>query len=269
MRRILRALNALPWNMGINHYFPLRDMSLGEDEISLVKSKGWDLLRATGGQFFIPDDREQWVEMCNTPIVHDSNSGDLAERARSVVKFLSDYEIGGSLFSVGVGLAALEHHIQKISPNISLYCSDYGDETVARLRKVFLECKDIRKYDLVNDNISEVFPESGAGDLLLIHRVDPHLSDLEWREVFNSLSRCGIENILFVPHRVLDLRYIKYSKLQELVHRIKGTTLAFSGRVRTLKLWMRIWSDSYSVVARVEIGYSGAFYLRSKSRDTK
>lgn len=266
MKKVLRAINALPWDLGIDHYFPLHDMPVGTREISLVESEGWDLLRATGGQFFIPDNREQWIEMCNSPIVHDSNSGDLPNRAASIDRFCADNGVGKRIFSVGVGLAALEYHISKSSPGISLFCSDFGDEAVRRLKSVFLECDDIRGYDLVRQSFREVFPEGNAGDLLLIHRVDPHLSDVEWFNVFQNLAKDGVGDILFVPHRLLDLRYLKYSKQQELVHRVRGTTLAYSGRVRTLRRWSRIWGGSYSVKERVAVGYSSGFYLRPKMK---
>lgn len=262
MKSLLRRMNALPFELSIQHYFPLQDTGIQQKIVSLNEAAGWDLLRVEEGNFFIPAERERWLQMCTTPIVHDSNWGDLPVRASSILKFIDERKLGGRLFSLGVGLAALEYHIKTLRPSLQVFCSDYGDEAISRLSSAFIECDGIRHFDLTKQKFKIVFPEAQPNDLVLVHRVDPCLSDDEWKDVFSRLAADNAQHVLFVPHQVLNLRYLVFSKRREYIHRIKRTPLASSGAVRTFNRWLRLWGDHYELGEQVQLSCSKGFWLK-------
>lgn len=264
VRRLKRHVNSLPLELAIQHYYPLAS-NFQQSNIRLTETEDWDLVRKTEGHFFIPEDRDHWLEMCNGPIEHDSNSGDLPARAASVVQFISERGLRQQLFSLGVGLAALEYHIKGSGANIKVFCSDFSQETVRRLRKNFLECDGIRSFDLISERFKETFPEATSDSVVLLHRIDPCLTDQQWKGAFSNFAADGVRNLLLVPHRVLDLRYLVFSKRREIVSRISRRPLALSGAVRTYKRWLQLWSDHYDLNETVKIGYSQGFWLVPRS----
>lgn len=262
LNSLLRELNSLPFEATIRHHYPLPTSAHGRQTIDLTEAKGWDLVRATESNFLIPEERTVWLRMCETRIAHDSVAGDLPSRAYDILDLLEKHGATEQLFSLGVGLAALEYHVKRLSPGLRVYCSDYGVETAKRLRKVFHECDGISQFDLVKEQFRDVFPHAGAKSAVLIHRVDPQLTDTQWQDAFARLRESGVPYVLYVPHRLLTLRYAVQSKRREWWHRMIGSPIALSGYVRTRRTTVRFWEDSYELVAEPAIGYSQGFWLR-------
>lgn len=249
----------------MRHYYPL--MAGGPEKISvdLTKPDGWDAVRSTAGNFFMPTERSVWQRMCETPIAHDSGVGDLPSRAYSVLDLLEKHNFSKQLISFGVGLGALEYHVKRLKPDLKVYCSDFNVEAVERLKAVFNECDGIYRFDLMAGSYRQVFPGVQDGALLMIHRMDPHLNDEQWIQVFHRLAEDTARNILFVPHRLLTLRYLIESKRREYFHRMIRTPLALSGMVRTLHRWLHLWGEHYELIDEPRIGYSRSFLLRLRS----
>ena len=257
-------LNALPVDLGLKHYYPMEGTKHGRATVDLTKAEGWDQVRAEDGPLFIPENRAQWQRMCDEPVFHDSNGGDLLARAGTILDTLRRHGLTQELYSLGVGLAALEFHIKRLYPDIKLFCSDYGEETTRRLRGLFVESDGISQFDLNTQRFRDVYPSAGPDAVVLIHRVDPHLSDNEWRRAFAALAADGIRHVFFVPHRVLTLRYLVESKERDVLHRLKGTPLALSGYVRTLRRWGRLWGEDYLLMETMEVGYARGFWLQAR-----
>lgn len=262
MKSLLRQLNSLPFEVTIRHCYPLPRSTSGRRFIDLTQAKGWDFVRSTESNFLIPEDRAIWLRMCETRVAHDSVAGDLPSRAYDILDLLDKHGVTGQLFSLGVGLAALEYHIKRLRPNLQVYCSDYGVETASRLRKVFHECDGISQFDLIQEQFRNAFPQAGTNSAVLIHRVDPQLSDIQWCEAFARLRENGVSRVLYVPHCLLTLRYAIQSKRREWWHRAIGSSMALSGYVRTRKTTLRFWEGSYELVEETPIGYSRGFWLR-------
>src|ERR1700684_2635311 len=115
-------------------------------------------------------------------------------------------------------------------PTIRLTVSEYNDESVARLKKVFPEGNpkkvDVTTYDWKQD--------AQAGEhLVLVYRLDPHLTDAQWRAVFERLHAAGVQHVLFIVANFLTIRYL----LRERTNSFRGWRLgirtSFAGHVRT------------------------------------
>ena len=265
MMQFLRKLNSMPYEAAMRHFYPLTAGGPGKLAVDLTKPEGWDAVRSTAGNFYMPTERGVWQRMCETPIAHDSGVGDLPSRAYCILDLLQKKGFSEQLISFGVGLGALEYHLKRLKPELQVYCSDFNDEAVQRLRTVFNECDGIYKFDLMGGSYREVFPRVRDDALLMIHRMDPHLADEEWVQVFERLATGRGRNILFVPHRLLTLRYLFDSKRRELVHRCRRTPLALSGTVRTFHRWLKIWGRDYELVDEPRIGYSRGFLLKLRN----
>ena len=52
-----------------------------------------------------------------------------------------------------------------------------------------------------------------------MYRADPHLSDEQWRAVFQRMAKDRVANILFIASHLVSLPYLAFMSLQ----RCKGT----------------------------------------------
>src|SRR5690242_13241910 len=111
----------------IQHYYDFgADRELVGDD--LVRAEAWDALRTeTAGPFALPADRATWEEA--------AGRADIAERARQIDAWLTGHHVT-SVASYGVGTAALELNLHRLSPARGLVLTDYGRSTVARLREL-------------------------------------------------------------------------------------------------------------------------------------
>jgi hypothetical protein len=264
MGRLRTKLNNLPFDLGVALFHPIQSANIRQRVIDLTTAAGWDLVRGEEGHLFIPEDRKRWQEMCTGNDRHDSNGGDLQARAHDILEMLRKRDLDKELYSVGVGLAALEFHIKLSRPDIKIFCSDYGEEATRRLRGLFTECEGIDQFDINKQRFRDLYPDASPDAVVLVHRVDPHLNDKEWARAFASMAADGVRHIFFVPHRLLTLRYLAESKRMEWSHRAKGTTLALTGHTRTLIRWRRLWGGAYNLTEVVEVGYGKGYWLEAR-----
>lgn len=264
MNRFIQKLLALPFKATLVHRYPL-SKETSHNSLNLTTAESWNHLRTQPGHFFIPGSREHWELMCQHDKSHDSSTGDLTRRAYDLLNLLTLYSFTGEIHSAGAGLGALEFHLKKIAPHLNLTCSDYSAETCARLRTVFSECRNIIQIDLASEESLLQLRNLPANSLLLLHRVDPHLTNKQWVETFGALRKHKIKNVLFVPHVCMDAKYAISCITRQLKHKLKGGKLAVSGYVRTEKCICSLFSASYSLIATPRLGNARGFLLQIRS----
>jgi hypothetical protein len=262
IKRAARWCLSLPIKATLVHRFPL-EKKLGEEALNLTQSGGWDKARAEDGHFFIPNDRGQWIQLCEEDHHHESATGDLPQRAVDILSVLKKHDLPSCIHSVGAGLGALEYHIAKAEPNVVLACSDYSPETCKRLKEVFHECQDVQVLDLKNKSSIQQLSTLPEGALVLLHRVDPHLTNAQWREAFAALRETGVKRVLFVPHVRMDVRYAAGCIMRQLKQRLKGGALAVTGYVRSEKAHRSLFSACYNIIDEPMIGFTKSFLLKS------
>jgi hypothetical protein len=160
-------------------------------------------------------------------------------------------------------LGALEYHITKADPHVALTCSDFSPETCRRLKDVFHECEDVQVLDLKSKSSIQQLSTLPEGALVVLHRVDPHLTNSEWREAFAALREAGVKHVLFVPHIRMDVRYAVGCVMRQFKHRLKGGALAVTGYVRSEKAHRSLFSARYEVIDEPMIGFTKSFLLKS------
>ena len=179
----------------------------------------WDDVRRRHPRFEIPRDRNDWIKEVESAANRDGLDSRLAERAAKVLGWID--EAGGkSVFSVGAGNAAMEYHIKKLRPSLPLVTSDFAPESVELIRGHFKECDRVERFDIMGGDWSAIAAESQQ--VVLINRLDPVLSNQQWRSVFRDMGESGVGMALMILAWDLDLRGAIQAKLRQWRHRLDG-----------------------------------------------
>lgn len=259
----LKYINSIPLPFTIKHYeeFGNLDVSLKDNELNSPES--WDVLRETHTHFSVANNREEWLKASEVLIKKDGQDGGLKKRAKDIVNLIEKNKIQ-QIFSVGVGGGGLEYQIKKIIPQIKMICSEYSKSNINLLKNVFVECDKIIFFDVKKSDWRISTDDVGAEKLLcLLYRVDPHLTDLEWKIVFSKMSDSGIKNILFIPCSLLTMKSVINRFLRRLKWLIKGRKYSFSGYLRTRKRFISFWNDLYNH-KEYDFGGLNGFLLNKK-----
>jgi len=243
----LKKINNIPLPLTIKHYFvpstPVKSIDSPED---------WDILRTADSHFVIYDNREDWLKVAEGKLKQDGHSGSFLRFSEEVSRFVKERGIK-SVFSVGVGVGGLEYQIKKKYPEIKITCSEYAPKSVELLKKVFTEADSIIQFD-----IKDKWPNFGDDELVLMYRVDPHLTDMEWKKLFSTINA---KHILFIPNTFLTVK----SLVNRYINRLKNLNkkFVFSGYVRSKEGYKSFWKGSFK---NEEINFYGntGFYLNKK-----
>jgi hypothetical protein len=193
---------------------------VGDD---LVRADAWDALRtSTDGAFSLATSREELERTAD-------GRPEIGDRARAIDRWLERRD-AGSLTSYGVGGAVLEAWLLRLRPDRSLEVTDYGPETVERLRALLPEVEVVH-HDLLRD------PPRDA-DIHLFHRIDTELTDEEWRGVLN---RFAAETILVVATEIATPPRLA----RELMLRARNRHLTRAGWLRTRGSFEKLWSGTH------------------------
>jgi hypothetical protein len=238
----------------MRHYYPFgRGTNLAGD--NLLSPSAWDQVRMTDNSvnaalgFYLPEDRPDWVRVCDESSSAAASAADIAKIVRHG-RFTT-------VLSVGVGRACLEYHLKRLEPAVSLVCTEYSPRVVERLRQVFLECDRIEFLDIK----TSAWTDAGPRCLVLLNRVDTELDDQEWRAVFKNLAAGGVQNILVVASGFLTPRALAFELRQRMMNIFFRRRLTFAGYRRTKARFKELWSPHFTIVEERSIGALTGFYL--------
>jgi hypothetical protein len=210
----------------MRHHFDFgRDRAVVGDD--LVRAEAWDALRTrTDGAFSVAASREE------LELTADGRP-EIGERARAIERWLEQRNVD-VLASYGVGGGVLEAWLLRLGPDRRLELTDYGPETVERLRVLFPEAE-IGRHDLLRDAPLDA-------DAHLFHRVDTELTDDQWREL---LRRFADETILVVATEVATASRLA----RELLLRTRNRRLTRAGWLRTRGSFEALWRGTHDAEA--------------------
>lgn len=243
-----------PLTLRQHHAFGTATELLNNGE--LASSESWDALRSNHPHFVIPSNREDWL----AGLAETKDGQDLAlkDRAGDIVDLLHAKNIT-DLHSVGVGGGALEYFIKLRDPASRLTASDYNPDGVARLRDLFVECDSVRQFDIAQGDWTEVQPEPRSSAVLM-YRVDPHFTDVEWKSIFDRLASSRIHRILFIPATEISFQYLIFNFLKGGTDLASGKRRAFTGYMRSAKAFQALWGDSY-IHQKIKLGGLSSYWL--------
>lgn len=225
------------------HYYPIRNIEKNLlDKEALDKSK----LEETS-PFYIPENRTAWLEK-------GFKKPWLPRQAQDIINLANKINLS-KIISFGVGGAWLEYNIKKIEPLLYLVCSDCTPQAIARLKKIFTECDEIKEFDIKNSSWSS------ENALYLFYRVDTDLSNKEWKQVFANMNKSNIRYILFVPSLILNPKIWLQEKIAFLRCKIKKKPISFAGYIRTKDTLRSLFRPYYRIKEEVFIGDLTGFFL--------
>lgn len=217
---------------------------------TLLTAEAWDAMRTDSADtvFSIPATRELWVAKA-------MRNREVQPRAAAIVRMARELGVSG-ITSCGVGGAWLEYHIKRLAPELRLTIGDFAPMGVERLRRFFVECDEIRQFDMLQS------PWHDDGSLLLLHRVDTDFDNRQWHGIFRRTAAAGISRVLFLPSMILSRREAILHVLRSMRIRLLGIGLVFCGWLRTLGAIRALWRDSYVLERQEVIGGLTCFSLR-------
>jgi hypothetical protein len=197
---------------------------VGDD---LVRAEAWDALRTrTDGAFSVAASREELERTAD-------GRPEIGERARAIERWLEQRDVD-ALASYGVGGGVLEAWLLRLRPDRRLALTDYGPETVERLRVLFPEAE-VARHDLLRDAPLDA-------EVHLFHRIDTELTDEQWREV---LRRFADQTILVVATEVATAPRLA----RELLLRTRNRHLTRAGWLRTRGSFEALWRGTHDAEA--------------------
>ena len=204
LTRWLKTVNRLPLPLTVKHIQTFGSHTSKLKDKKLDSPEAWDELRRAHPQFSIAQNRAEWLRACHVEVKKDGQDGGMPERARMIAAHLKERGIR-RVFSVGVGGAGLEYHLKQLMPDLYIVATEYAPENVEMLRRVFTECDEIRTFDILHGDWTEVSRDERAS-MLLMYRVDPHFTDEEWRSIFSRIHAARVTDILYIPCGFLTIR---------------------------------------------------------------
>ncbi len=263
IKKILKYINSIPFPLTIKNYQVFGDVTLKMKDAELNSLEAWEVLRDEHPNFSVPEERKEWLLVNEEVVKKDGQDKNLIKRAKEISEILKREKID-TIFSVAVGVAGLEYHIKKILPEINIVCSEYTPKSVDILKKVFIESKDVIKFDVTKDNWSYIKEKYlTQNSLCLIYRLDASFNDKEWRKIFENIYNSDIKNVLFIPTGVLTILSIINRKKREIKWFLNKTKFLFCGYIRTQSQFERYWQGLYNQEI-FELGGLKSFLLKKK-----
>ena len=242
-KRWTRAIHdPIAFPLTVKHYYSFDNLASDLKDDQLCSPESWDALRLGHPHFLVPKDRDSWL--ADLKKSKDGQDPAVKQRAAEIAHQLKLRGVA-DVHSVGIGCAPLEYYLKISAPSVHLTASDYSSASIARLRRVFVECDQIVEFDILKGDWRRIQPDP-LRSLVLMYRVDPHLSNDQWTSVFKEMHAVGVQNVLFIPAEILTLHYIALMQKRYWLARFRGVRQQFTGYERTPKVFKRFWQNLYT-----------------------
>lgn len=218
-----------------------------------LDKKNWDILRTemNDTNFAIEKTVEEYESNC----IKNATINDYIE---GILKYIEE-KSSDKIISFGCGKGILEWNLLN-HKTIDLTCSDYTEQGLKQLESVFKKCNSFLLYDMLNGNPTVI----NSYDLAIMFRLSTEFSINEWKRVFKKIHEARINNIVFIPTEVADLRLFYHEVGNHIYRRIKRIDDVFCGYCYTIKEFNKMWNDYYEIERKVNVNNNVMFLLKSK-----
>jgi hypothetical protein len=224
----------LPISVTIPHWYGF-ERNVAFEGHDLRSAANWDALRASSEDGFrMPLSVDEWRRLAE-------GNEDLAARAKAILDLVARWQ-SLKLISIGVGTGMLEHQLKLNSADLVVRCGDYASAALAPLRaylagEATVEEMDLRQPSWVSD----------PHEIVLLHRVDMELADLEWMNAFERMAQAGVQHLIIVPCGLLSaMTALRQGKMlvESLILRRR---LMRNGWVRSPRRLVHLFSSWYTI----------------------
>lgn len=230
----------IPWQLTIRHFYFFGPGFFSKNE-KLDTELNWQRLRSYHPFFKLPENEAAWAAQCERGVDKDGQDGCLPQKAVVLAQVLKDKVIN-DLISIGAGEACLEYHLRKIYPELKFILTEYTDDNVNVLKRVF-KGAEVFKLDALKIDWQQFAGKKNS--VLFLFRIDASFTDEQLQQIFEKMHAAGVENVIYVPNLFLTFKFLLYEKARAFLNRLFGRELTFAGYFRTKKRSRQFWRGLY------------------------
>lgn len=163
---------------------------------------------------------------------------------------------------MGVGKGILEWHLKKLEPQLVIECTDYTEQALEQLKRVFIDIDKAYQFDILNGDYMKLDTDS----VFIMYRVSTEFALKEWYEIFNNMYNAGIDYIIFVPAGLCNLWDILKEKIKHIKNIIMRKNDIFCGYLYSECEYMKMFKGKgikplYGIKNRIDFDGTAAFLL--------
>lgn len=235
--------------MKVKHYATIKT-DLGSDKLD---KEAWERLRMDTSEsaYCIEDSVDLYEQNCKKYSIYCNS-------AKTICKILKQNNCR-HIITVGTGKGILEWYIKKYMPDLYVECTDYAEETIDKLKKVFADCDDLHAFDMLEGDYGSFNKEA----FVIFFRVSTELNYKQWRQCFKKMHDAGIRNIIFVPDEIASVSVAKREITTHMKNRLKKKKDTFCGWIYSADEYRKLFQKSgYQAVKKVKSDILHLFVLK-------
>lgn len=238
---ILKYINRLPFPVTVRHLTSFGDIGDLLKDGELRSKESWQVLRDKHPHYRIPEDRETWLKELS--LSKDGQDDKLQKRIDAFASLIKEEGIK-TVYAIGAGGGVFEYYLKKRLPHIKIIASELTQESVDRLRRVFIECDVVERFDALN---AEHWERIGADKdgIVFIYRNEREFSDEDWRKIFLYISKADVRKVFLGIMYMLTVSAFIQEKIRNIKHRLHGESVTFVGYLRSHDTFRSFWKGKY------------------------
>ena len=228
---------------------------------SLNKSN-WDILRndSQNSPFAFEHTIKEYEDNCASSLFYRKSAKIMDN---SIKKLGWDRE---TIVSFGCGKGILEWNLKRINKSYDIICTDFAEDSIKRLKDLFIKAKECLVFDMLNDNY-DIFKKDS---IAIFFRVSTEFSKDEWISIFGKLYKDGIDKIIYVPTELATFGIQFKERITHLKNILRRKKETFCGWLYSEKEFLEFFYGKsnafrqYQVVERIPYKGTAIFFLKRR-----
>lgn len=238
---ILKYVNRLPLPVTVRHYASFGDVGGLLKDGELRSEESWQVLRDKHPRYRIPEDRETWLQELS--LSKDGQDDKLQERVESLASLIEKEGVK-TVYAIGAGGGVFEYYLKKRLPHIKIVASELTQKGVDRLRRVFIECDVVERFDALDVTHWRRIGADPDG-MVFIYRNEREFSDEDWRNMFCYMHEARVQKVFLGIMYMLTVSAFVQERARNMRRRFRGESVTFVGYLRSHEMFRSFWKGKY------------------------
>lgn len=157
----------------------------------------------------------------------------------------------------------LEYHLKKMMPECIAECTDYTEQSLEQLKKVFRNVDSVYPFDILEGDYSKL----DTGALFIMYRISTEFCLQEWYDIFEKIYEAGVSDILFIPTGLDSVYEMMKENVKHIVNTIRGRKDIQCGWLYSENEFMKMFrgrggNTRYTVQKRIYHNGTAIFLLK-------
>lgn len=243
--------------MKAKHYYRFETEIESKMRSNSLSKYNWDILRVDerDSPFSIENDKESYERSCRNSVSYKN----VAQEIINLVK--KNDLVCEKIISLGVGKGVLEWHLKNLLPEVSVECTDWAEQAIDKLKKVFA-ADDIYTFDMLNGDYTKL--ENKA--IFVMYRVSTEFDSKSWCKIFKKMHKANIEHIIFIPTGLETLKSMMQENINHVKNIICGRKDFFCGWLYSEREFLKMFRGKnqslYRVIEKADVGDTAIYLLK-------